>query len=118
MLKVIKGFVFYLKSVSCSLIIMDDLATTNPYNYTGAEPWRGSAGATDFYTLILFTDQIVMTPKGKTANSTTLMIERRKIKDENEIKKGDTHVAGGVHQGIIINKTAASGLSLLIFNII
>lgn len=53
-----------------------------------------------------------MTPKGKTANSTTLMIERRKIKDENEIKKGDTHVAGGVHQGIIINKTAASGLSV------
>lgn len=50
MLKVIKG-VFYLNSVSCSPVIMglmDDLATTNPYNYTGAEPRRGSTGASDF----------------------------------------------------------------------
>ncbi|KAG8243875.1 hypothetical protein J6590_035490 [Homalodisca vitripennis] len=49
-----------------------------------------------------------MTPKGKTANSTTLMIERRKIKDENEIKSDKIHVAGGAHQGIIINKATAS----------
>lgn len=56
-------------------------------------------------------DQIVMTPKGKTANSTTLMIERRKIKDEDEIKKNDAHIAGGMHQGIIINKTANTGVA-------
>lgn len=47
-------------------------------------------------------EQVVMTPKGKTANSTTIMIERRIIKDTND----KMHVAGGKHTGIIINKEA------------
>lgn len=50
-----------------------------------------------------------MTPKGKTANSTTLMIERKVVKDEKEINSDKIHVAGGAHQGIIINKTVVPG---------
>lgn len=49
-------------------------------------------------------EQVIMTPKCKTANSTTLIIERRKI-----VKTDDKmHVAGGEHTGIIINKEAAT----------
>ncbi|KAL0270541.1 UNVERIFIED_CONTAM: hypothetical protein PYX00_007920 [Menopon gallinae] len=47
-------------------------------------------------------EQIVMTPKGKTSNSTTLWIERKVVDD---MTPGDkVHVAGGDHRGIIINK--------------
>lgn len=50
-------------------------------------------------------EQVVMTPRGKTANSTVLLIERKLVQ-----QVGDrTHVAGGDHRGIIINKDAASG---------
>ncbi|XP_023019025.1 uncharacterized protein isoform X2 [Leptinotarsa decemlineata] len=45
-------------------------------------------------------EQVVMTPKGKTHNSTTLIIERRKVSKTND----KMHVAGGEHTGIIINK--------------
>ncbi|RZC32047.1 uncharacterized protein BDFB_002262, partial [Asbolus verrucosus] len=45
-------------------------------------------------------EQVVMTPKCKTANSTTLIIERRAVKSTND----QMHVAGGEHTGIIINK--------------
>ncbi|XP_054279456.1 uncharacterized protein LOC128997788 [Macrosteles quadrilineatus] len=55
-------------------------------------------------------DQIVMTPKGKTATSTTLMIERKKIQDQRDVNNENIHVAGGAHQGIVINKTTASGV--------
>ncbi|XP_065089321.1 uncharacterized protein LOC135710631 isoform X2 [Ochlerotatus camptorhynchus] len=52
-------------------------------------------------------EQVVMTPRGKTANSTVLLIERKLVQ-----QVGDrTHVAGGDHRGIIINKDAASGQS-------
>uniref|UniRef100_A0A1Q3FGE2 Winged helix-turn-helix domain-containing protein n=2 Tax=Culex tarsalis TaxID=7177 RepID=A0A1Q3FGE2_CULTA len=45
-------------------------------------------------------EQVVMTPRGKTANSTVLLIERKLVQ-----QVGDrTHVAGGDHRGIIINK--------------
>lgn len=50
-------------------------------------------------------EQVVMTPKGKTANSTTLIIERRAVKNTND----KMHVAGGEHTGIIINKETATG---------
>ncbi|XP_045472492.1 uncharacterized protein LOC123678797 isoform X5 [Harmonia axyridis] len=49
-------------------------------------------------------EQVVMTPKGKTANSTTLIIERKKIQKTDE----RMHVAGGQHTGIVINKEAAT----------
>ncbi|CAG9836488.1 unnamed protein product [Diabrotica balteata] len=49
-------------------------------------------------------EQVVMTPKCKTHNSTTLIIERRKINKAND----KMHVAGGEHTGIIINKETAS----------
>lgn len=50
-------------------------------------------------------EQVVMTPRGKTANSTVLLIERKLVQ-----QVGDrTHVAGGDHRGIIINKDAAAG---------
>lgn len=45
-----------------------------------------------------------MTPKCKTHNSTTLIIERRKIAKTSD----KMHVAGGEHTGIIINKEAAT----------
>ncbi|XP_055604274.1 uncharacterized protein LOC129752512 isoform X2 [Uranotaenia lowii] len=45
-------------------------------------------------------EQVVMTPRGKTSNSTVLLIERKLVQ-----QIGDrTHVAGGDHRGIIINK--------------
>lgn len=47
-----------------------------------------------------------MTPKCKTANSTTLIIERKKQIAEPVLNgnEKDVHVAGGDHKGIIINK--------------
>ncbi|KAK3919649.1 50S ribosomal protein L9 [Frankliniella fusca] len=54
-------------------------------------------------------DQIVMTPKCKTANSTTLIIERKSKSAVNG--DGSVHVAGGDHKGIVINKTAQSDLN-------
>ncbi|XP_063226485.1 uncharacterized protein LOC134533133 isoform X2 [Bacillus rossius redtenbacheri] len=47
-------------------------------------------------------DHIVMTPKRKTANSTTLAIERKT--SVSDVKSGNVHVAGGDHRGIVINK--------------
>ncbi|XP_050304002.1 uncharacterized protein LOC126741571 isoform X2 [Anthonomus grandis grandis] len=48
-------------------------------------------------------EQVVMTPKGKTANSTIIMIERKLVQKTND----KMHVAGGEHTGIIINKETA-----------
>lgn len=59
-------------------------------------------------------EQIVMTPKCKTADSTTLIIERQK-QITNHIVNGDhqdVHVAGGDHKGIVINKQMA-GMGIL-----
>lgn len=50
-------------------------------------------------------DQVVMTPKGKTSNSTTILIERKRIQKTND----KMHVAGGQHTGIIINKETVLG---------
>ncbi|KAJ8667280.1 hypothetical protein QAD02_008942 [Eretmocerus hayati] len=61
-------------------------------------------------------EQIVMTPKCKSANSTTLIIERKKLPSEPVIanrEQKDVHVAGGDHKGIVINKqmtNAANGV--------
>ncbi|XP_066250963.1 uncharacterized protein [Euwallacea similis] len=49
-------------------------------------------------------EQVMMTPKGKTANSTTILIERKKVQKTND----KMHVAGGEHTGIIINKETAT----------
>ncbi|XP_030378501.1 uncharacterized protein LOC115627089 isoform X2 [Scaptodrosophila lebanonensis] len=46
------------------------------------------------------TEQVVMTPRGKTANSTVILIERKLVDEIND----RVHVAGGDHTGIIINK--------------
>ncbi|XP_043260756.1 uncharacterized protein LOC122402215 [Colletes gigas] len=53
------------------------------------------------------TEHIVMTPKCKTANSTTLIIERQALESsaENE-NENNVHIAGGDHKGIVINKQA------------
>ncbi|XP_076637134.1 uncharacterized protein LOC143349622 isoform X3 [Colletes latitarsis] len=55
------------------------------------------------------TEHIVMTPKCKTANSTTLIIERQALESpaENE-NETNVHIAGGDHKGIVINKQAIS----------
>ncbi|XP_021930070.1 uncharacterized protein LOC110834835 isoform X2 [Zootermopsis nevadensis] len=52
-------------------------------------------------------DHIVMTPKCKTACSTTLAIERRTVANEVETDEAKVHVAGGDHRGIVINKQVA-----------
>lgn len=52
-------------------------------------------------------DHIVMTPKSKTSNSTTLAIERQTIPIESK-PSDKMHVAGGDHRGIVINKEIAS----------
>ncbi|KAK7586219.1 hypothetical protein V9T40_004095 [Parthenolecanium corni] len=54
------------------------------------------------------TECIVLVPKSKTANSTTLLLERRLNKvanDNNNGGKNNVHVAGGEHHGIIVYKT-------------
>ena len=48
-----------------------------------------------------------MTPKGKTAKSTTIMMERRKIADASQ--SNAVHVGGGQHSGIIVNKEIKNG---------
>ena len=48
----------------------------------------------------LIEEKVVMTPKGKTNNSTVILIERKLVDNINERQ----HVAGGDHAGIIINK--------------
>lgn len=50
-------------------------------------------------------EQVVMTPKGKTSNSTVILIERKLVDEVSD----RVHVAGGDHTGIIINKDTVSG---------
>lgn len=52
-------------------------------------------------------EKVVMTPKCKTATSTTLVIERKAVEPEASDK---IHVAGGDHTGIIINKENIYGM--------
>lgn len=51
------------------------------------------------------TDQIIMTPGKRTANSNTIIVERRHL--DKIDKQQNVHVAGGAHAGIVINKNAA-----------
>ncbi|XP_037919337.1 uncharacterized protein LOC119656799 isoform X4 [Hermetia illucens] len=58
-------------------------------------------GRSECYTPpLLDREQVVMTPKGKTANSTVILIERKLVDQVSD----RVHVAGGDHTGIIINK--------------
>ncbi|KAH0945796.1 hypothetical protein HN011_000796 [Eciton burchellii] len=53
------------------------------------------------------TEHIVMTPKCKTSNSTTLIIERQALEPPVENgNENNIHIAGGDHKGIVINKQA------------
>lgn len=55
------------------------------------------------------TEHIVMTPKCKTANSTTLIIERQALEPPRENgNENNVHIAGGDHKGIVINKQAVA----------
>ncbi|XP_050494397.1 uncharacterized protein LOC126875493 isoform X2 [Bombus huntii] len=55
------------------------------------------------------TEHIVMTPKCKTANSTTLIIERQALEPPTENgNENNVHIAGGDHKGIVINKQAVA----------
>jgi hypothetical protein len=53
-------------------------------------------------------ERIVMTPKKKTQNSTTLMMERKKLAltpaSTHASPMAGVHVAGGSNAGIIVNK--------------
>lgn len=53
----------------------------------------------------LETEKVVMTPRGKTSNSTVILIERKLVEEIGDRQ----HVAGGDHAGIIINKDALNG---------
>ncbi len=55
---------------------------------------------------IYFKERIVMTPKKKTSNSTTLKMERKRILQAQSSNggSGKVHVAGGSNAGIIVNK--------------
>ncbi|RXG69333.1 hypothetical protein Avbf_05797 [Armadillidium vulgare] len=55
-------------------------------------------------------EQIIMTPKGKTTSSTTILVERRQKSSVEKHK--NAHVGGGQHSGIIINKDFATGKSM------
>lgn len=59
-------------------------------------------------------EKVVMTPKSKTANSTTLVIERKAVEPEASDK---IHVAGGDHTGIIINKEKNYGKLIIFFKL-
>ncbi|XP_069188466.1 uncharacterized protein [Procambarus clarkii] len=61
---------------------------------------REGQEAANTCTMAEMEERIVMTPKGKTATSTTIMVERRKMAPQ----EGNVHVGGGQHSGIIINK--------------
>lgn len=50
---------------------------------------------------ISISERIVMTPKKKTANSTTLMMERKIVSTDSNTKM---HFAGGSNKGIVVNK--------------
>eukprot|EP00092_Neocalanus_flemingeri_P048321 GFUD01055068.1.p1 GENE.GFUD01055068.1~~GFUD01055068.1.p1 ORF type:complete len:592 (+),score=166.29 GFUD01055068.1:563-2338(+) len=55
-------------------------------------------------------ERIVMTPKKKTGNSTTLAMERKSIATAgDQPRKTSLHVAGGEHSGIVINKEVEAG---------
>lgn len=58
-----------------------------------------------------------MTPKSKTAKSTTLIIERQALDPPERINdQQDVHIAGGDHKGIVINKHAVAGIISLTTN--
>lgn len=54
-----------------------------------------------------------MTPKCKSAKSTTLIIERQASNPPSDKLNGqDVHVAGGDHKGIVINKHTITGIKI------
>lgn len=79
------------------------IATENGNGHASPEPNHiASTNASTSIPPSLDTESVVMTPRGKTANSTVILIERKLID-----RVGDRqHVAGGDHTGIIINKDA------------
>lgn len=84
---------------NCVSGIVEQNNTTNSHNGTNG------ASTTNSIPLPLNEEKVVMTPKGKTANSTVILIERKLIDSINERQ----HVAGGDHSGIIINKDTSNG---------
>ena len=50
----------------------------------------------------VLSERIVMTPKKKTATSTSLAMERKR--QQSSAGRKTSYVAGGEHQGIVINK--------------
>lgn len=73
---------------------------TNILNYNNED--NNNIVTTDNSSIVPSIDEekVVMTPKGKTSNSTVILIERKLVEEINERQ----HVAGGDHTGIIINK--------------
>lgn len=80
------------------------LATTNN-NYVSSTLNHNGNGHSTSVPPSLETEKVVMTPRGKTANSTVILIERKLVEEIGDRQ----HVAGGDHAGIIINKDALNG---------
>lgn len=77
-------------------------------NYVSSEFTNGNGSNGNGHNTLpaLEEEKVVMTPKGKTSNSTVILIERKLVDNINERQ----HVAGGDHTGIIINKDTLNGL--------
>lgn len=57
-----------------------------------------------------------MSPKCKTANSTTLIIERQALEPPAENgNENNVHIAGGDHKGIVINKQVIAGTCIYLY---
>lgn len=83
-------------------------ATKQQNNYVSTQVTHSQNGNNGHISSVppLEEEKVVMTPKGKTSNSTVILIERKLIDSINDRQ----HVAGGDHTGIIINKDTSNGV--------
>lgn len=81
----------------------------NFYNHTNNNGNNGNTINNNInnnnYESVPTNEQVVMTPRGKTSNSTIILIERKLVEEVSD----RVHVAGGDHRGIIINKDTVKG---------
>lgn len=100
-------------SHSCSQVCCLDSSVPCQYNNNHYVSDDGSYGRThpsdsqngNSRILSLDEESVVMTPRGKTLNSTVILVERKLVNSITERQ----HVAGGDHSGIIVNKDVNKG---------
>lgn len=84
---------------------VNNCVSSNVEQHKNSHNGSGGIDVANSTTLPSTEEKVVMTPKGKTSNSTVILIERKLIDSINERQ----HVAGGDHSGIIINKDTYNG---------